>query len=86
MATEKVTLEFTDGAVTEIAKICERVNQDSENIGARRLHTIMECLIEDLSFQAPECNETEERITAEVVEKHLADIVEDRVADEEAAF
>jgi ATP-dependent HslUV protease ATP-binding subunit HslU len=54
MATEHVTLKFTDDAVGEIARIAATVNERTENIGARRLHTVLEKLLEDLSFDAPE--------------------------------
>jgi len=54
MATEKVNLRFTDEAVGEIARIAATVNERTENIGARRLHTVLEKLLEDLSFDAPE--------------------------------
>ena len=78
LETEGVHLEFEDAAIGKIAEICERVNNDAENIGARRLHTVMEYLLEDLSFEAPGRPETSVRITAADVEKCLADVVEDR--------
>ncbi|MGB0433877.1 MAG: ATP-dependent protease ATPase subunit HslU, partial [bacterium] len=53
LKTEQVTLEFTDDAVQEIARVSCKINEDSENIGARRLHTIMEQLLEEVSFEAP---------------------------------
>ena len=77
LATEEVTVAFTDDAIERIAEIAERVNQDTENIGARRLHTIMEYLLEEISFEAPECPGKEVLIDAAGVEKRLADIVED---------
>jgi ATP-dependent HslUV protease ATP-binding subunit HslU len=54
MATEGVTLEFTEDAILEVAKIAYQVNESTENIGARRLYTVMEQLLEQLSFEAPE--------------------------------
>jgi ATP-dependent HslUV protease ATP-binding subunit HslU len=54
MATEDLTLDFTEGAVKEIAKIAAEVNDKVENIGARRLQTVMEKLLEDISFDASE--------------------------------
>ena len=54
LKTEKVTLEFTDDAVQEIARVSCKINEDSENIGDRRLHTIMEQLLEEVSFEAPD--------------------------------
>ena len=54
LATENLTLDFTDEAIRSIAVLAASVNQNVENIGARRLHTIMEKLLEELSFKAPE--------------------------------
>jgi len=54
LATEKVTLDFTTEAVREVARIAAQVNESVENIGARRLQTVMEKLLEDLSFEAEE--------------------------------
>lgn len=75
LATEGVTLDITDGAVDAIARICQRVNEESEDIGARRLHTIMECLLEEFLFNAPDCGKTI-RIDASDVEERLSRIVE----------
>jgi ATP-dependent HslUV protease ATP-binding subunit HslU len=54
LATENVHLQFTDDGIGELARIAAEVNQRTENIGARRLHTIMEKLLEDVSYDAPE--------------------------------
>jgi ATP-dependent HslUV protease ATP-binding subunit HslU len=78
LATEDVTLELDDAVVDVIARICEEVNNSAENIGARRLHTIMECLLEDLLFEAPECPGKTVRFDVAEVEERLAKIVEDR--------
>ncbi len=78
LVTEGVVVEFDDEAIEKIAEICQRVNEDAENIGARRLHTIMEYLLEDLSFEAPGRKGATVRIDAAEVEKRLADIIEDR--------
>jgi len=78
MATEKVALSFTDDAVAEIAEIAEQVNQSTENIGARRLHTIVERLLEGVSFEAPEMNGREVRVDAAYVRAQLADIARDQ--------
>jgi ATP-dependent HslUV protease ATP-binding subunit HslU len=77
MATEGVQLEFTDDAVEEIARIAGEVNARTENIGARRLHTVMERLMEDLSFDAPD--RAGERIVIDraYVQAKLADVVKD---------
>ncbi|MFI5398164.1 MAG: ATP-dependent protease ATPase subunit HslU [Candidatus Binatia bacterium] len=75
MATEGVRLTFTDDAVVEIAAIAAEVNQNTENIGARRLHTVMERLLESLSFEAPEMGGHEVVIDAQHVRAKLNDIV-----------
>ena len=77
MKTETISLDFAEDAIREIARIAETVNERTENIGARRLHTIMEKLLEDLSFTAPELSEREITITAEEVRDRLADISQD---------
>jgi ATP-dependent HslUV protease ATP-binding subunit HslU len=75
MATEGVRLTFTDDAIVEIAAIAAEVNQNTENIGARRLHTVMERLLESLSFEAPEMGGREVVIDAQQVHTKLDDIV-----------
>jgi ATP-dependent HslUV protease ATP-binding subunit HslU len=77
METEGVALRFTDDAIAEIAAIAAQVNQNTENIGARRLHTVMERLLEPLSFDAPEMAGREFVIDAEHVRAKLSDIVKD---------
>ncbi|MDO8682721.1 MAG: ATP-dependent protease ATPase subunit HslU [Armatimonadota bacterium] len=77
MATEDVDMRFTDDAVDEIASIAARVNNQMENIGARRLHTIMERLLDEVSFDAPDIPEKKLVIDAEYVRKRLEDIVKD---------
>lgn len=78
LKTEGVELEFTDDGVTELAQIAYLVNEQTENIGARRLHTLMEKLLEDLSFDAPELGNTKVVVDAEYVRERLSDIVEDQ--------
>ncbi|MBY9081877.1 ATP-dependent protease ATPase subunit HslU [Paenibacillus sp. HN-1] len=78
LATEDIEIEFQDEAIFEIAKIAATVNQNMENIGARRLHTILEKLLEDLSFEAPELTLDKMVITPEYVREKLADIAQDR--------
>ncbi len=78
LATENVELEFTDEGIREIARFAHIVNETTENIGARRLHTIMEKLLEDLSFHAPEISGTKVVITADYVRRELKDIVENK--------
>jgi ATP-dependent HslUV protease ATP-binding subunit HslU len=77
LRTEGVTLRFTPDAVEAIAEIAFTVNQRAENIGARRLYTVMERLLEDVSFDAPDMKGTELVIDAEYVQAHLADVVKD---------
>jgi ATP-dependent HslUV protease ATP-binding subunit HslU len=78
LATEGVTLIFEPSAIEEIAKIASEINENTENIGARRLHTVMEKLLEEVSFAAPEMVGVEVRIDNQYVISKLADIVKDR--------
>lgn len=75
MATEGVTLEFTQDGIEELAEIATIVNRDIENIGARRLHTILERLLADISFDAPSNKQTKFLINKEMVAKQVGDIV-----------
>ena len=75
LGTENVTLEFTAGAVHRIADFAARVNDATENIGARRLHTVMERLLDELSFEAPDLGERTIAIDEAYVDRMLADIV-----------
>jgi len=77
MATEGIKLSFTGDAVAQIAEVATVVNERTENIGARRLYTIMETLLEDISFDAPDMKEKEIVIDAKYVEEKLDNIVED---------
>jgi ATP-dependent HslUV protease ATP-binding subunit HslU len=77
LRTEGVALHFTEDAVEAIADIASTVNQRAENIGARRLYTVMERLLEDVSFDAPNLTGQELAIDAEYVQAHLADVVKD---------
>ncbi len=77
LRTEGVTLRFTDDAVESIAEIAFTVNQRAENIGARRLYTVMERLLEEVSFDAPSLTGRDLVIDAEYVQGHLADVVKD---------
>ena len=78
LATEGVSLDFADDAIERLAQLACDVNAQTENIGARRLHTILEKLLEDLSFEAPEMEEKEVRVDAAYVDKKLKDIARDR--------
>jgi len=75
LETEGVTVDFTDEAITEMAALCQRVNQESENIGARRLHTIMEYLLEDMLFDAPQRRGETLHVDAALVRERLATLV-----------
>ncbi len=77
MKTESIDLQFDEDAIREMAKIAKTVNDHTENIGARRLHTIMEKLLEDLSFNAPERSGDKVMIGAEQVQERLAKISQD---------
>ena len=78
LATEEVTIEFTPEAVERIAVLAAEVNSRLENIGARRLHTIMEALLEGLSFEAPDIAPASVSITESYVNERLADLVTDQ--------
>jgi ATP-dependent HslUV protease ATP-binding subunit HslU len=75
METEGISLTFTDDAIHKIADFATRVNERTENIGARRLHTVMEKLLDDISFEGPDLQNKQVTIDEEYVEKMLADIV-----------
>ena len=75
MGTEGVHVDFTPDAVDEIADIAEKVNADAENIGARRLHTVVEKVMEDISFAAPNIAQKNIRIDRGYVQDHLKDIL-----------
>ncbi len=76
--TEGIKLSFTDDALIEIARIAAQVNESSENIGARRLHTIMEKLLEEISFEGPDLKRKNQKIDAVYVKKQLSEIVKDQ--------
>jgi len=78
LETEGVKLEFTHEALEEIARFAFRVNEGTENIGARRLHTIMERVLDEISFDAPEKKGEQIKIDADYVRHMLADIVKDQ--------
>ncbi len=76
--TEGLKLEFTSEALEEVANFAFRVNEGTENIGARRLHTIMERVLDEISFEAPDMKEKNVTIDADYVRKTLTDIVKDQ--------
>ena len=78
LKTENVTLEFSKEAVQEIASVSCKINEDSENIGARRLHTIMEQLLEEVSFEAPELEGQKITITPEYIHGRLSNLMKNQ--------
>jgi ATP-dependent HslUV protease ATP-binding subunit HslU len=78
LETEGIKLVFSDDAIQEVARFAAQVNENMENIGARRLHTIMEKLLEEISFNGPDLKKKNIRIDADYVRKQLADIVKDQ--------
>jgi ATP-dependent HslUV protease ATP-binding subunit HslU len=78
METEGIKLKFTKDSIAEMAMIATRVNEQTENIGARRLHTIMEKLLEEISFEGPDLKKKNLTIDADYVRKQLADIAQDQ--------
>ena len=78
LETESVKLEFTREALDEIARFAFRVNEGTENIGARRLHTIMERVLDQISFDAPDLHEKNVTVDGDYVRNMLADIVKDQ--------
>ncbi|WP_453996965.1 HslU--HslV peptidase ATPase subunit [Bacillus nitroreducens] len=78
LETEGIQLEFSDDAIRKIAEVAFQVNQDTDNIGARRLHTILERLLEDLSFEAPDITMEKITITPQYVDEKLSTIVKNK--------
>ena len=78
LETEGIKLTFTEDALIEIAKVAAQVNENTENIGARRLHTIMEKLLEDISFDGPDLKKKTIKLDAAYVRKQLSEIVKDQ--------
>jgi ATP-dependent HslUV protease ATP-binding subunit HslU len=78
LKTEDLTLIIEDDAIEEMAAVCERINDETENIGARRLHTIMEYLLEEISYDAPENPGTTVTVDATFVKERLTDLIETR--------
>ncbi len=78
LKTEDIDLEFTDDAIVRLAELAEEVNESTENIGARRLHTILEKILEDISFNAPDTSEKEFKVDSDYIKNKISDIVKDR--------
>jgi ATP-dependent HslUV protease ATP-binding subunit HslU len=77
METEGIQLEFTDDAIREVARIAARVNSSSEDIGARRLHTILERVLDEISFEGPDLKKKKVKVDAAYVKRQLEGIVQD---------
>jgi ATP-dependent HslUV protease ATP-binding subunit HslU len=78
METEGLKLQITEDAVQTIAKFATTVNEQTENIGARRLHTILEKVLDEISFEAPDLKKKSVRVDSAYVNKQLADIVKNQ--------
>lgn len=78
LATEEVTVTFTEEGVKEMAAVAQRVNDTTENIGARRLHTVMEKVLEEVSFHAPDMARAEVVVDQAFVRERLKDVLEDK--------
>jgi len=78
LQTEQVDINFTDDGISRIAEVASKVNEKTENIGARRLHTVMERLLEEISFDAADKSGSALSIDAAYVDGFLADLVEDQ--------
>lgn len=78
LKTENIDLEFSDDAIVRLAELAEEVNESTENIGARRLHTILEKILEDISFNAPDTSEKEFKVDSDYIKNKISDIVKDR--------
>ena len=78
MKTEGVKLEFTKEAIDKIAEISCQINEDSENIGARRLHTVMEQLLEEVSFTAPELKDQKISVTPQYIQSRLSNLLKNQ--------
>ena len=77
MQTEGVELEFEDSAITRLAQVAQQVNESTENIGARRLHTVMERLLDEISYEAADSAGRTYTIDAQYVDRHLGALVKD---------
>jgi ATP-dependent HslUV protease ATP-binding subunit HslU len=78
MKTEGVELVFTEDAIDTIAEIACQINEDSENIGARRLHTVMEQLLEEVSFTAPDLKGQKISVTPEYIKSRISNLLKNQ--------
>jgi len=77
LGTEEVSLKFDEGGVRRLAEVAFHVNENTENIGARRLHTVMERLLETVSFDASDKSGTELTVDVTYVDEHLSELSQD---------
>ncbi len=78
LSVDGVELVFEDSGIEKLAELAEKINQETENIGARRLHTLLERLLDDISFEAPDIDEKTVKIDDKYVENKISDIAEDK--------
>jgi ATP-dependent HslUV protease ATP-binding subunit HslU len=78
LKTEGIELEFTEDAITKLAEMTAEINRSTENIGARRLHTLLEKLLEEISFAGSELEVKHQRIDAEYVDGRLSSLIQDQ--------
>ncbi len=78
LATEEVAVEFSEDGLDELARVAQAVNQQTENIGARRLHTILERVLEGISFEAPERSGSALTVDRAYVQAQLQDVLQDQ--------
>ena len=76
MGTEDITLNFTDDGIAAIAKMSASINENVENIGARRLHTVLERILDEISFEATDMPATEVTVDADYITKHIGDLAD----------
>lgn len=76
LGTEDITLNFTDDGIAEIARMSARINESVENIGARRLHTVLERILDEISFEATDMKEGTVKVDAKYIKKHIGDLAD----------
>lgn len=77
LGTEDITLNYTDDGIAELARLAVQVNEKTENIGARRLHTLLERVLDEVSFDATERSDKDIEVNADYVRDQLGDVAED---------
>jgi ATP-dependent HslUV protease ATP-binding subunit HslU len=76
LKTEDITLDFTDDGISEIARMSARINESVENIGARRLHTVLERILDEISFEATDMKAATIKIDAKYIKEHIGDLAD----------